>query len=381
MPAICLYFQVHQPYRLRRYSFFDLGFSHQYEDEGLNEEILHRVADRCYGPATTLMERLVTDTKGKFQVAFSLSGVVMDQLKADRPEIMASFKRLAEKKSVEFLGETYYHSLAGLYDEKEFERQVKKHRQALETHLGRKATTFRNTELLFWDALGKNLPGFKGALAEGVRWHLQDATPNDIYKIPNTQRRLLLRNAHLSDDISFRYSQHQHDVDGLLKRIAAEPGAVVNLFMDYETLGEHIEKDAGVFEFWEALVKKALEKKLKFVQPAQALEAAEKPVKLSIPTVTSWADQERDASAWNGNEMQRQALKRVYGLAPAIRARNEDALWDLWGRLQTSDHFYYMSTKHSGDQQVHDYFNPFSTPYDAYIHYMNVLSDLELRLK
>lgn len=382
MPAICLYLQVHQPYRLRRYTFFDLGFSRQYEDEGLNEEVIHRVTDRSYVPMAKSLGKLIEESEGKFKVTFSMTGMAMEQLQQYRPDGMEAFAKLASHKQVEVLAETYYHSLAGLYDFTEFERQIKLHRKAVKEHFGRVPKVFRNTELIYSERLAQKLKGqYKGILAEGVNWHLQGGTPNQLYRVPKSDGLgLLLRNYRLSDDIAFRFGQGL-DAKEFLRRLQDEPGEVVNLYMDWETFGEHHAKDTGIFDFMEALVRLGVEQKVKFTTPGKVIKQTEKPPKLNIGTTTSWADEDRDPSAWNGNDMQRFALKKVYELGKLVRELDQDKYWNLWGRLQTSDHFYYMSTKRRHDGQVHAYFNPFTTPYDAYIHYMNVLSDVELRLQ
>lgn len=369
--------------RLRRYTFFDLGFSDAYEDTSLNDEILNRVSEQCYLPANRLLTKLIASTKGKVSVTFSLTGVLLDQLASKRKDVLTSFQQLMATGGAGMLGETFYHSLAGLYHTQEFARQVQKHRDAIWQNFGIRPKVFRNTELLYAESLAQGLrKTYNGILAEGVSWYLQEATPNQVFKVPSSRGMgLLLRNYRLSDDIAFRFGQKVSDAKAYVDRIKAEPGEVVNLFMDYETFGEHHAKSSGIFDFLEAFLCYAAEEKIKFISPEKAIKKAEKPSKLSVPTVTSWADSERDASAWNGNEMQRLALKKVYGLGHLVEQANTEQAWDTWGRLQTSDHFYYMSTKSTEDGQVHDYFNPFPGPYDAYIHYMNVLSDFELRLK
>jgi len=307
----------------------------------------------------------------------------MDQMNEWRPDALASFARLSDYKSVEFLGETYYHSLAALYDWDEFHRQRQLHQSTLRKYLNREASVFRNTELIYSNEIAQAIaPFYQGILGEGVDWYMEGHHPNHVFRVPKGKGLgLLLRNHRVSDEISFRFPEIGLNADEFLDRIEALPGEIINLFLDYETFGEHIKADIGILDFLEEIFKKAVERKIKFRKPTKAIEKAASPEKLSIPSLTSWADTERDTSAWRGNEMQRLALKKVYELGPSVRKNNTPMVWEQWGRLQTSDHYYYMSTKGKADGEVHEYFNPFNTPYDAYIHFMNVLSDFELRIK
>ncbi len=388
MASICLYFQAHQPNRLKPYTFFDLGKDHFYEDDRLNGEVLNKVADKCYLPANKLMLDLVNRYDGAFKFAFSLSGVFIEQLESHRPDVLESFKKLAETGHVEFLSETYYHSLSYLYSKKEFKRQVEKHRRKIKEHFNQEPKVFRNTELVYYNEMAAFLQemGYEGILAEGVSWHLNNRTPNQLYKAPNAdQIKVLLKNYKLSDDIAFRFSNtHWEEYPLTAEKYASwlsrEPGDIINLFMDYETVGEHHWAETGIFDFWDELPAELMAKGLNFKTPGEVVKGYEIKDTYDVHEPTSWADSERDLSAWNGNNMQKEALDKIYGLEEAIHQSSNKGLIHVWSKMQTSDHFYYMSTKFQNDGAVHDYFSPYNSPYDGYIYFMNVLSDLEICL-
>ena len=386
MPSVCLYFQVHQPYRLRRYTYFDIGHVHEYEDEAKNREILDKVAQKCYIPANRCLQTLLERYEGRFRLAFSLTGILIDQLEAFRPDVLESFQRLSDTHCVEFIGETYHHSLAFLYSRDEFKDQVARHADRIEALFGVRPRTFRHTELIYNDDLAKEAErmGYTAILAEGSEQIIGAADPDALYRPAGCERlRLLLRNYRLSDDVSFRFSNRVwegypltaakfahwiHQTDG------QEP--LVNLFMDYETFGEHQWQDTGIFDFLEHLPEEIFKHPgFRFVTPGEAAESL--PVKgdLSVPEMTSWADTDRGLSAWIGNSMQQDAIGTLFALEEKIRRLGNGKLTETWRRLQTSDHFYYMCTKWSADGDVHKYFNPYASPYDAYINYMNILDD------
>lgn len=388
MTAICIYFQAHQPNRLKPYTFFELGSDHFYEDDVLNSEVLNKVSDKCYLPANAMMLELVKKHGKKFKFALSLSGVFLEQLESHRPDVLDSFKELAKTGCVEFLSETYYHSLSYVFSKGEFDRQVDMHRKKIKEHFGQEPTIFRNTELIYYNELAQHLEGlgFKGVLAEGVEWHLNGRTPNQLYKAPNADKiKVLLKNFKLSDDIAFRFSDHnwaEHplSVEKFSNWISNSQGDVVNLFMDYETLGEHQWIDSGIFEFWNKLPEAVLENGVAFKTPSEVVDEMEVKDIYDVHEPTSWADTERDLSAWNGNTMQKEALDKIYGLEKAIHQSSNKDLVHIWSKLQTSDHFYYMSTKFKDDGAVHSYFSPYDSPYNGYIYFMNALSDLEICL-
>ncbi len=390
--SICLYFQVHQPNRLRLYRFFDIGKDSHYYDDFANRTILRRVAQRCYLPANELLLELIKNYKGQFKVAFSISGSVIEQFDRYAPEVIDSFRRLAETGCVEFLAETYYHSLASLASPSEFRHQVLKHKAAIEHYFGVTPKSFRNTELVYSDEIGSMVydMGFKTMLTEGAKHVLGWKSPNYVYSGALAPKlKLLLRNYTLSDDIAFRFSDRGWQDwpltgDKFLGWIksAAKNDEIVNLFMDYETFGEHQKAQSGIFEFMryfpEVVVKDG---EFEFVTPEQAGRKHKAVAPLDVPDPISWADEERDVTAWLGNELQSDAFQKLYSVSEKIALIDEnDQLWSDFGHLQESDHFYYMCTKFFSDGAVHKYFNPYDTPYEAFINYMNVLSDFILRV-
>lgn len=392
MPSVCFYFQVHQPYRLKEYSFFDIGKDHSYENEGLNTEILHKVADKSYIPANSVMLELIKKHKKKFRIAYSISGVLLEQLEKHRPDVIESFKALAKTGCVEFLAETYYHSLASLYSKDEFKRQIELHKQKIKKLFKQEPTVFRNTELIYSNELASTVQklGYKGILSEGVDWILNGRSPHFVYTPPNNKKiKVLLRNYTLSDDIAFRFSNTSWGEYPLtaqkFARWVHSYGATadtINLFMDYETFGEHQWSGTGIFEFLKHLPEEILKRKdFDFKTPSEVLLTYSAKGVFDVQHNVSWADTERDLSAWISNSMQAEALTKLFALEDLVKASGSDELLEKWSRLQISDHFYYMCTKHWSDGEVHKYFSPFNSPYDSYIYFINALSDLEISLK
>ena len=391
MPSVCIYFQVHQPYRLRRYSFFDIGSVHVYDDEEGNRRVLNKVADKCYLPTNALLLSLIKEYGGYFRIAFSLTGVVLEQMEKYRPDVLDSFQKLADTGCVEFLSETYYHSLAFLFSPREFREQVKLHGKKIRELFGRRPVTFRNTELIYSNELAKIIEGmgYKAILAEGADKILGWRSPNFVYRPAGCETiKLLLKNYRLSDDIAFRFSDTQWSEYPLMADKFAHwlhqinaGGEVINLFMDYETFGEHQWQETGIFEFLKVLPREiARHPDFNFRTPAEVASDCEARSSLDVPEPISWADTERDLTAWMGNAMQRDALRVLYALETVVRRRKDKGLLHTWRILQTSDHFYYMCTKWFADGDVHKYFNPFESPYDACINYMNILEDFSRRV-
>jgi len=389
--SICLYFQVHQPTRLRLYRFFDIGKDSHYYDDFANRTILKRIAQKCYLPMNELLLEAIKETKGAFKVAFSITGSALEQFDRYAPEVIDSFRALAQTGSVEFLGETYYHSLASLMSPAEFKHQVEKHKLAIEQYFGVKPVSFRNTELVYSDAIGDAVYelGYKTMLTEGARHIMGWRSPNYIYTDDiQPKLKLLLRNYQLSDDIAFRFSDRgwgdwplttEKFLDWM-KSGVADGGDIINLFMDYETFGEHQSAQSGIFDFMRALPGTVLaDGTFEFVTPARAARKHKAIDSLSVPEAISWADEERDVTAWLGNELQNDAFSKLYGLTEKLSILNDPVLWSDFGHLQESDHLYYMCTKFFSDGEVHKYFNPYDTPYEAFINYMNVLSDFTIR--
>ncbi len=389
--SICLYFQVHQPNRLRLYRFFDIGKDSHYYDDFANRTILRRVAQKCYLPMNALLLELIEANKGAFKVAFSISGSVLEQFDRYAPEVIESFRKLAQTGSVEFLSETYYHSLASLASPIEFKNQVLKHKAAIEHYFGVTPKAFRNTELIYSDAIGEMVydMGFKTMLTEGARHVLGWKSPNFIYTCAQAPSlKLLLKNSSLSDDIAFRFSDRGWSDWPLTGekylswiKAAAQNDEIVNLFMDYETFGEHQKAASGIFDFMRYFPETVLaDGEFEFVTPTQAAKKHRPVGDLDVMDPISWADEERDVTAWLGNELQNDAFNKLNEQAEKLALLNDEALWSDFGHLQESDHFYYMCTKFFSDGAVHKYFNPYDTPYEAFINYMNVLSDFILRV-
>ena len=387
--SICLYFQVHQPTRLRLYRFFDIGKDSHYYDDYANRTILKRIAQKCYLPMNELLLNAIKEAQGKFKVAFSISGSALEQFDRYAPEVIDSFRALAQTGCVEFLNETYYHSLASLGSVQEFEHQVLKHKAAIEQYLGVTPVTFRNTELIYSDAIGAQVRdmGFKTMLTEGARHIMAWKNPNYVYNCDlRDDLKLLLRNYSLSDDIAFRFSDRNWaewplTAEKYIDWLKTSEGDIINLFMDYETFGEHQSVDSGLFDFVKAFAAAAAaDDSLEFVTPALAGEKHKSVGDLSVPQPISWADEERDLTAWLGNELQQDAYKKLYGLEEKLSILNDPDMWADFGHLQESDHLYYMCTKFFSDGEIHQRFNPYNTPYEAFINYMNVLSDFIIRV-
>ena len=389
--AICFYFQVHQPFRLKRYRFFDLGHDHYYYDDFTNESIMRKVADNCYLPANAIILDQIQKNKGKFKVTFSLTGLVIKQFQLYAPEVLDSFRKLAETGMVEFLAETESHSLASIKTRSEFEHQINAHREMLREHIGYESTSFRNTELIYSDQIGSWVAdmGFKSMLTEGAKHVLGWKSPNFLYcNSINPRLKVLLRNFVLSDDVAFRFSNRAWaewplTTDKYASWIAkiAPKSELVNIFLDYETFGEHNHKDTGIFEFLEHLPAAILKKTpFKFMTPTEVAENLQPVSAISVPSPISWADEERDITAWHGNELQVAALEKLYNLTDKVNRCDDIQIKKDWEYLQASDHFYYMATKFFSDGAVHAYFNPYDTPYDAFMNYMNVISDFEIRV-
>ena len=387
--SICLYFHVHQPTRLRLYRFFDIGKDSHYYDDFTDRTIVQRIARNCYLPMNAMLLEAIRESKGAFKVAFSVTGSVLEQFDRYAPEVIDSFRKLADTGCVEFVCETYYHSLASLASTAEFRHQVLKQKTALEQWFGVTPVTFRNTELIYSDSIGREVyeMGFKTMLTEGARHIMGWRSPNHVYENDlEPGLKLLLRNYALSDDIAFRFDdkgwpEWPLTAEKFLGWLKEADGEVVNLFMDYETFGEHRSAESGIRDFLRYLPGVVLaDGEFGFATPAEVAGMYEAVSPLSVPEPISWADEERDTSAWLGNELQQEAFNKLYSLTEKLSILNNPALWEDFGHLQESDHLYYMCTKFFSDGEVHKYFNPYDTPYEAFINYMNVLSDFIIRV-
>jgi alpha-amylase len=391
MKKICFYFQVHQPMRLKSYRFFDISKDHNYFDEEANRRIMRKVADKCYLPMNQLLLDLIYEFKGEFKVSFSISGTALDQFEMYAQDVLDSFKRLADTGCVEFLAETYAHSLSALVSPEEFKNQVERQAKKIEALFGQKPKVFRNTELIYSNHIGwlVNQMGYKTMVTEGADKVLEWRSPNYLYQNQHVpELNLLLKNYKLSDDLAFRFSQSSWGewpltadkyVDWLNSISWTEE--IVNLFMDYETFGEHQWVETGIFDFMYHLPRLVLERsEFRFCTPSEAVEQLQVRGSISVDNPISWADEERDLSAWLGNHIQDDAFESLYRLESKVKRINDKQLQQDWLYLQTSDHFYYMCTKFFADGDVHKYFNHYNTPYEAFINYMNVLTDFEERV-
>lgn len=392
MKAICLNFQVHQPVRLKRYRFFQIGSDYHYYDDFQNKYLLNRIAERCYLPMNNILLDLIKTHRGKFKVSFSITGTAIEQFAENNPEVIESFRKLAKTGQVEFLAETYYHSLSSLKSPEEFREQVNEHSKALKTYFDYSPITFRNTEMIYSDQIADMVDdmGYDTMLTEGAKHILGWKSPNFLYcHASNPRLKVLLRNFKLSDDIAFRFSNENWNewpltAEKYITWLKALPKKeeIINLFLDYETFGEHQNTETGIFDFMKSFINNvANSKDLEFVLPGEASEKLQPVSGVHVEHPISWADEERDITAWLGNELQKDAFDKIYSLEKQVRNTGNDNLLKVWRNLQTSDHFYYMSTKWFSDGDVHKYFNPYGNPYEAYINYMNVLSDFSIRLK
>lgn len=392
--SVCFYFQVHQPFRVRNYRMYDIGNAQAYFDTSdprlSNKAIFRKVAEKSYLPTNAVILDLLAQHP-EFSVSFSITGTLLEQAERWGEDVLDSFKALAQTGRVEFLAETYYHSLSFLYSAEEFAQQVSLHSARIKELFGVTPRVFRNTELIYTDALADAVAalGYVGCLMEGADHILDWRSPNHVYHSDTSaQLPLLLKNYRLSDDIAFRFSDRGWSSWPLKAETFAQwvdeakfKGPLLNLFMDYETFGEHQWEDTGIFNFLRALPGEILATgDVDFVTPSEALERYKAVSSLSVPGFVSWADLERDLSAWRSNGLQESALEALYALEDAVKRTDDPLLLDDWRKLTTSDHFYYMCVKYFADGDVHKYFNPYETPYDAYISFMNALRDIELRV-
>lgn len=395
--SIVLYLHVHQPWRVRDdQTIFNVGKNRDYfsEEKGLkrqsNGEIFRKVAEKSYIPMNNLLEKLLA-RHPEFKFSFSITGTFIDQAQQFAPDVLESFRRLMRTGRAEIVAETYYHSLAFFFDREEFEAQVRAHQAKIREVFGVETTSFRNTELSYNDELGRWADdfGFKAILAEGWDPVLGWRSPNFVYKPKNTKNiRLLLKNYKLSDDLAFRFSNQNWEEYPLTTEkyiswleSASYHGDIINLFMDYETFGEHQWKESGIFSFFESLVAEWLKNPSHDFKTVTEATQAEPVAEISMPQTVTWADTERDLTAWLGNSMQQEAMKYLYALKPRVYNSYNGALVEDWRRLTTSDHPYYMCTKYFNDGDVHAYFSPYKSPYDAFLYFMDALRDMDFRLK
>lgn len=392
--SIVLYLHVHQPYRIRHYTALDSGNRHDYfhapyEAQTSNERILKKVAEKSYLPTNQRLLRMIEHDPG-FKLSLSITGTVLEQLECWAPEALRSFQELAATGQVEIVGETYHHSLAFFYSRSEFEAQVQQHKDKIGALFGQTPQVFRNTELAYNNdiAYWADKAGYKGILAEGWDPILGWRSPNYVYRPSYTDTiRLLMKNYKLSDDIAFRFGDRQWSewpltADKFAHWLSENDKATnFNLFMDYETFGEHQWDDTGIFSFLEHLPHEWLKTPdHAFMTVSEACDSFEPVDCIDVPQTITWADTERDLSAWLGNRIQQQAITALYELHDKIVSTNDAGLIGDYRRLQTSDHFYYMCTKWFNDGDIHAYFSPYDSPYEAYMNFMNAYHDMRFRL-
>ena len=391
MKAICFYFQIHQPFRLKRYRFFDIGNDHYYYDDFANDDIVTRIAHHSYIPAAESLLKMIDESNGAFRCALSITGTALEQFEQYVPEFIDLLKKLADTGKVEFLAETYAHSLSSLADPDEFAAQVKAHDDKIFELFGVRPKVFRNTELIYCDELAPQIleMGYKGAITEGAKHILGWKSPNYVYSAASAPKlKLLLKNSKLSDDIAFRFSNPEWDAypltaDKYIDWIANTPPdeQIINLFMNLETFGELQGRDTGIFQFLEALPRFAKERGIDFWTPSEAVSKLKPVGELSVVHPISWADEARDTSAWLGNKLQHEAFNKLYSVAERVRLCDDRRLKQDWYYLQASDHFFYMATKNFADGAVHSHFSPYETPFQAFTNYMNVLADFIVRVE
>lgn len=390
--TLCFYFQIHQPVRLRRYRFFDIGKRHDYFDEYVNRSTIRRITEKCYLPMNHLIMDLIKRYGTNFKVSFSISGSALEQFALHAPEVIESFKELAKTGSVEFLAETYAHSLASLSDTDEFERQVQRHTARMEELFGQKPVTLRNSSLIYSDQIGERVAamGFESMLTDGAKHVLGWKSPNFVYtNVMNPRLKLLLKNSRLSDDLTLRFSDHSwHEWPLTADKYArwlkdsTQDSEIVNLFMNYETFGENQLAETGIFEFMRSLPEYIFSTTdFEFLTPSEAVKKHQPVAPLHVPYPISWADEEKDITGWLENELQNEAFEELFKIQPKVEALNDPELNEDYSRLQASDHFYYMRTKLFSDNDYHRYVSPYETPYEAFINYMNVLSDFVARVE
>ncbi|PTX07451.1 alpha-amylase [Capnocytophaga leadbetteri] len=391
--SICIYFQIHHPERLRKYQFFDIGKKHNYFDNYANRSELEDLAENCYLPANALLLDLIKKYEGKFKVAFSISGSAIDQLEMHTPEVIRSFQELAQTGQVEFLAETYSHSLASLSeDTDEFELQVKRHSAAIKELFGKKPVTFRNTSLIYSDKIGKRVAdlGFKTMLTDGAKHVLGWKSPNFVYKNALDENlNLLLKNSKLSDDIAIRFfdknwSEYPLTSEKYVDWVShsLQDTEVLNLFMNYEVIGHYNRAESGIFDFVRYFIQQIAENpNYQFLLPKEVTKKHTAKDILPVPYPISWTDEERDITSWLGNELQKEAFTELFKIQPLVKKKKNAELNEDYSRLQASEHFYFMRTKLFSGADYHKYILPYESPYEAFINYMNVLSDFIERVK
>ncbi|MEM9336821.1 MAG: glycoside hydrolase family 57 protein [Patescibacteria group bacterium] len=395
MLTVCPYFHVHQPYRVKKYRVFDIGNDNQYfndnsETDLNNRKIVEKVAEKSYRPTLRVLQDIINDHP-EFRLSLSFSGTVLDQFEEHTPDVLEMFQRVVDSGQVEILADTYHHSLAFFYSQSEFERQVAKHARRIKQLFGQTPRVFRNTELSYRNDLAKWCEdhGYLGIMAEGWDKYLGWRSPNFVYRPSGCEKiKVLLKNYKLSDDVAFRFGNrgwesYPLNADTYADWINSHHGAgqTINLFMDFETYGEHQWEDTGIFNFLRSMPGTLMRHPdTSFKTASETIESYDAVGEYDVPDILTWADTDRDLTAWTGNDIQQDAIHATYHIEDKVMSTEDPRLIEQWRKLQTSDHFYYMCTKWWEDGDVHAYFSPYESPYDAYIAFMNALSDLQLRV-
>lgn len=388
--TLCLHFQVHQPVNLIKYHFFDIGKNSDYSDSFENKSMIKKMAEQCYLPANELMMELISRYDGKFKFTIALSGLAVEMFKRHSPEVLESFKRLVATGCVEICGQTYSHSLSSILDDEEFVSQVKMHSDLMEEVFGRRPATFSNTELIYSDEIGAMIAslGFRSMITEGAKHVLGWKSPNYLYTNSiNPKLKLLLRNPHLSEDISERFidrswSEWPLTADKYCSWLGAVEEDIVTLVMNYSTIIEQHNQKNGIFEFFRYLPEEVLScSGFRFGTPSEIIKEHQPIAPLHVPYPISWLDEEKDVTALLGNELQKEAIEELYLLKQDIKELNYDGITRDFNFLQDSNYFLYMSTKLFSEEWKRGNTSPYDTPYEAFINYMNVISDLSIRVK
>lgn len=389
---VSLYFHIHQPLRLNKFSIYhDTGKSmvDAYFDKGLNREIFNRVAKKCYYPTTKSILEKIMELEDQYRVAFSITGEWLGFAQQWAPNIIDLFRALVETDQVELLGETYYHSLSGLYEDKtEFREQVNMQRDFIRDIFGVNPVVFRNTEAIYDNTIAHTVEsmGFRGIITEGANHILGGRSANYLYRNKDGGLKTILRNFKLSDDIAFRFSTRTWPewpltADKFADWVQQTPGDIVNIYVDYETFGEHQWPETGIHDFLHYLPEFILKNNVKFSTPSETIERFEVKGEVDVPSAISWADEARDVTTWLGSPLQQQCFNELKGMEGMVKATGNSYLIHIWRLLQTSDHLYYLSTKTASDGEVHKYFSPYGSPYDAFINYVNIIRDLKMRIE
>ncbi len=388
LPPICFFFAAHQPNRLKAYDFFDIGNDPFYEDDELNQSLLDEACETCYLPANQLFTELIEEGAGQFQLSLSVSGVLLEQLEHFRPDVLASFQKLHATGGVEIVAETYYHSMNFRSSKTEFSEQVAKQMAKIQEVFGVQPKAFRHTACVYYNALATCVEdlGFESMLAEAVAFPLAGREANRLYRSPNCKElKTHLRNGILSDDLAFRFgdrdwTEHPLTAQKFVQWCQGSGGEVINLFMDYECLGQHQGAETGIFEFFRALPQAWQELAGNFLTVSKVAAALEVAGEYDCHEPTSWAYLDKDLSAWGGNAMQGEAHRKILLIEDTVKTKNNPELLHQWRKMQTAEHFYYMSTKDGEVAAFHERLRPYPSAYDAYLYFMNALSDLQIRL-